>query len=164
MKVPFNQLPDSSKVWIYQASRKLTKDEAAFILSAAETFVDSWTAHQAGLKAGASVVYNHFVIIAVDESFNNASGCSIDKQVHFVQSLGEKLNVDFFNRMNVVLKINDTDHLITSVNNIDLLLENKTITKDTFTYNNLVDNLHDFKTAWEVKVSDSWVVNFISNN
>ena len=161
MKVAFDTLPGTSKVWIYQSSRRFTQEEEDRIQTAAEEFVDSWTAHQAGLKAGVKIMYHHFLIIAVDESYNNASGCSIDKQVHFVQSQGSKFNIDFFNRMNIVCKLSGSEFLLTPVSNIEKLLHDGSISSDTITFNNLVDNLRDFSTGWEVKISDSWIANFI---
>ena len=33
-------------------------------------------------------------LVAVDESFNNVSGCSIDSSVRFVQELEQELQID----------------------------------------------------------------------
>ena len=99
MLVPFHTLPPSSKVWIYQASHVLTPEQSADILKSAEEFIESWTAHQANLKAGVRMAHNAFLVFAVDESYNDASGCSIDKKVHFVKNIVQQTGINFFDRM-----------------------------------------------------------------
>jgi hypothetical protein len=35
------------------------------------------------------------VVLSVDENVASATGCSIDKSVHFFQQLGTELNIDY---------------------------------------------------------------------
>ncbi|MBL0340479.1 MAG: hypothetical protein IPP71_05865 [Bacteroidetes bacterium] len=90
MYVEFDTLPGSSKVWIYQASGLMNDQQVETIFNEAKVFIETWTAHQAELKASVAMFLNLFLVIAVDESFNDASGCSIDKKVHFVKHLEQK--------------------------------------------------------------------------
>lgn len=39
-----------------------------------------------------------FILLAVDEAQTSASGCSIDKATHFVQDLGQSLNLNFLEK------------------------------------------------------------------
>ncbi|OUW72803.1 MAG: ABC transporter ATPase, partial [Flavobacteriaceae bacterium TMED204] len=50
MKVPFDQLPDTARVWIYPANRSFSEDEIAEIKEKAEVFLEQWTAHGAHLQ------------------------------------------------------------------------------------------------------------------
>ena len=52
MFVSFYELPDSSRIWIYQCNRELTEKEISEIKKLAENFVGEWTAHQQTLHAG----------------------------------------------------------------------------------------------------------------
>ncbi|NCF31398.1 MAG: ABC transporter ATPase, partial [Bacteroidetes bacterium] len=47
MFVPFDQLPDQSRVWIYPSNRRFTPDELSSIREKAEAFLKQWTAHGA---------------------------------------------------------------------------------------------------------------------
>ena len=53
--VPFAQLPDHSRVWIFGASRPLTSDESNRLLEQVDRFLDGWAAHGAPV-VGATVV------------------------------------------------------------------------------------------------------------
>ena len=64
-----------------------------------DEFVGGWKAHGAQLAAAYRIIANQFLIIAVDESQQQATGCSIDKSVHLLQEFGAKHHLDFFNRM-----------------------------------------------------------------
>ena len=83
----FENLPSHSRVWVYQSDRKFTTQELALISEKAIVFVDQWTKHGSDLQGSFVVKYNQFLILAVDEGFNNVSGCSIDSSVHFVQEI-----------------------------------------------------------------------------
>jgi hypothetical protein len=92
-------LSPESRVWIYVSDRALMPDELVFAQTRLDVFTRQWTAHNQALLAKAEVFQNRFVILAVDETQAGASGCSIDKSVHFLESLGGQLGVDLFDRM-----------------------------------------------------------------
>lgn len=91
----------NSRVWVYQSNRLLTADEQIQMQEALNAFVAQWAAHGTALKASAEILYDSLIVIAVDESQEPASGCSIDSSVHFVKSLGQKYDFDAFNRNTV---------------------------------------------------------------
>ncbi len=94
----FDELPTSARVWIYQASRLLTISEQSTAAAYLQKATEQWAAHGSPLKSSFKIVQNRFVIIAADESFNVASGCSIDASTYWLKELGEHLRVDFFDR------------------------------------------------------------------
>ena len=73
-----------------------------------DEFVGGWKAHGAQLAAAYRIIADQFLIIAVDESPQQATGCSIDKSVHLLQEFGAKHHLDFFNRMLVHVMDNGT--------------------------------------------------------
>ncbi len=93
------QLDPRSRVWIYGASRPLTPAEQERILPILQRFAQEWVSHDRQLRAGAEILYDRFVVLAVDETQAGASGCSIDKSVHFLKALQADLGVDLFDRM-----------------------------------------------------------------
>ena len=94
----FDQLPESARVWIYQASRPLTDAELTAIAPALTQFVADWTAHGQALRAGAAFFHHQFLVIGLDESQAGASGCSIDASVRFVQALEQHLGVELLDK------------------------------------------------------------------
>ncbi|MBT3741263.1 MAG: ABC transporter ATPase, partial [Polaribacter sp.] len=78
MFIKYKNLPSNSRVWIYQSAREFTNKEVDFITLKSEDFINQWTRHGDDLKGSFTIKYRQFLILAVDESFNNISGCSID--------------------------------------------------------------------------------------
>ncbi|MFM7726672.1 MAG: ABC transporter ATPase, partial [Flavobacteriales bacterium] len=99
MFVPLDEMPTTARVWVFMCDRELEKGEVEQISFAIRPFLDEWTAHQQSLHSSYAIVYDRFLIIAVDEAFTSASGCSIDKSVAFVKSVEQRLNCNFMNRL-----------------------------------------------------------------
>ncbi|HPF96476.1 MAG TPA: ABC transporter ATPase, partial [Mangrovimonas sp.] len=104
MLVDFNTLPEDSRIWIYQANRSFTEDEIKEISSKLDVFIENWTAHGSDLESGYKIVYKRFIVIALNQNLNTATGCSIDASVHFIQQLEKDYNVDLMDKMNVSYK------------------------------------------------------------
>ena len=85
MFVPFNQLPDHARIWIYPSNRPFTTDELLVINEKARAFLEQWTAHGADLQAGIDLPYDRFIVLGLNEAIQSASGCSIDSSVRFIQ-------------------------------------------------------------------------------
>ena len=107
MLVDFNTTADQSRIWIYAAEQKLTQDQEGHILKAISAHLQNWEAHKVPLTAGVTILENHFIVVALDESENGASGCSIDTLQKLIQNLEKELSVSLLNRLNVFCKIED---------------------------------------------------------
>ena len=104
----FPELPGSSRIWLHLANRKLVASEEQFLKEQLTVFLDSWSAHGKRLQCNATLLFSQYLIFSVDENIESASGCSIDSSVRFVKALGQELDIDFFNRMNVLGIESDT--------------------------------------------------------
>lgn len=155
MVVDFNTLPDSSRVWIYQANRGFSEDELEEIKPQIEKFLESWTVHGTALKAGFEIRYNRFIVIGLDESQANASGCSIDASVHFIQSLEKDYNVDLLDKMNVSFK-NGEFVAYKPLLDFKKMVKQKAVSPQTIVFNNLVNTKSEYKEFWEVPMTESW--------
>src|SRR5690625_2059615 len=89
-------LTADSRIWIYQADRFLNDQEIININKKLEGLLAQWNTHGKPLAAEAWVEERLFLILAVDESKQYASGCSIDQSTNFIRTIGNRLNVDFF--------------------------------------------------------------------
>ena len=74
MFVPYSEIAESSRVWIYQSDRVLTEQELVFVKQRLLEFCNNWKAHQVHLKSSYQVLHNRFIILLVDEQQVNASG------------------------------------------------------------------------------------------
>ena len=114
MLVDFNILPDDSKIWIYASEKKLKNDQQSSILTSICNYLKNWAAHKEPLIASAIILEDYFIVIALDEGKNEASGCSIDTLQNKIQELEKELSVSLLNRLNVFCRINDEIQCIPS--------------------------------------------------
>ena len=142
-----SNLSPSSKIWVYKSNRELTLTEQAFIREELDLFIPQWASHGNKLFGGAEVRENWFVILAVDETQSMASGCSIDTSVQFMKALGKELNVNFFDRMHVLIA---KEGLKTQVHFSELGSH-----QDWELYNPLVPTLEEFNSNWLIPVNKS---------
>ena len=107
MLVDFNTTADQSRIWIYAAEQKLTNEQENHILKAISDHLQNWEAHKVPLTAGVTILEHHFIIIALDETKNGASGCSIDTLQNKIQNLEKDLSISLLNRLNVFCRIDN---------------------------------------------------------
>ncbi len=156
----FEALPDTSRIWVYQADRNFSEAELKELHELIPQFLTQWTAHGASLHAGYEIRYNRFIVFGLDQTLASASGCSIDASVHFIQGLEKRFGVQLLDRMNVSFKQGD---YITykSMADFKKMAKAKAITKNTIVFNNLVVNKQEYLEHWEVPASESWHGRFI---
>ena len=160
MFISYKKLPNNSRVWIYQSDREFTNKEVEFISTKTEGFINQWTRHGDDLKGSFTIKYNQFLVLAVDESFNNVSGCSIDSSVRFVKELENELQLDLMNKMNITFKDNEHINLV-KLPDFQRFVKEKKITSETIVFNNMVNTKEDFETNWEVPAKQSWHKRFL---
>ncbi|MFN4234992.1 MAG: ABC transporter ATPase [Bacteroidia bacterium] len=154
--IPINEMPDHSRVWIYQSDRKFSDDEVAAIEQKLADFISNWASHGTPLKASGAVLYNRFLIILADEDSVKASGCSIDKSVAFVKQLEKELKCDFFNRLLIAYKSGDEIKTFHFAEKDELISQGK-INDNTIIFNNLIQNKADLLSNWQQRLSESWL-------
>ncbi len=95
----WNHLKPESKLWMYGAQKVLSDIEQKQIRSILDHFCENWAAHGAKLNCGFNILYDRFIMIAVDEESAAASGCSIDKSVDVIKQIDTEFDLDLFNRL-----------------------------------------------------------------
>ncbi len=156
MLSPFEELSAESRIWIYQADRALSNEEQQTLLLASEQFLQQWAAHGQSLLASATIEHSHFLIIATDEGFNMASGCSIDSSFRFVQEMGDKLNVGFFDRANLAFLKNDSVQFV-KMNDLKSEVANGLIQGNSLFFDNNLSTKGELEEKWIVKANESWL-------
>lgn len=160
MYTEYKNLPNNSRVWIYQSDREFNQQEIEFIAAKAEEFINSWTRHGDDLKGSFAIKYNRFLVLAVDESFNDVSGCSIDSSVRFIQQIENELQLDLMNKMNVTFKDGDTINIL-KLPDFQKFAKAEKITENTIVFNNMVNTKEDFENNWEIPAKQSWHKRFL---
>jgi len=161
MLTDFKNLPDNSRVWVYQSNRKLSDEEVTIINHKTKEFLTQWTAHGANLEAGFEVKYNRFIVLGLNQENASASGCSIDASVHFIQQLEKEFEVDLLDKMNVTFYSGD---FIAHKTLIDFrkMAKAKSVSPNTVVFNNLVNTKEEYLESWEVPAKESWHNRFLA--
>ncbi|MFT5959124.1 MAG: hypothetical protein ACI8VJ_000876 [Polaribacter sp.] len=160
MFTEYKNLPNNARVWIYQSDREFTSKEIEIVSLKAVDFINQWTRHGDDLKGSFTFKYNQFLILAVDETFNTVSGCSIDSSVRFIQALEKELQLDLMNKMNVTFKDNEHINLV-KLADFQRFAKEQKITSETIVFNNMVATKEDFENNWEIPAKESWHKRFL---
>jgi hypothetical protein len=155
MYIPFENLPEDSRIWIYQSNRKFSDDELTEIEQDLKLFVENWSAHGRSLEASYQLKYSRFIIMAVNQDIQPATGCSIDESVAFIQKLEQKYNVDLLDKMNVTFKLGE--HIAHKpLAEFKKMAKEKAVSENTIVFNNLVNTVGEWSEYWEVPANESW--------
>lgn len=155
MYVPFEQLDDDSRVWIYPSDTPFKASDISILEERLAAFVEQWTAHNTSLKASFIIKYRRFIVLAVDTEFNQVSGCSIDGSVRFIQQLEHDFSKVLLDKMNVTFK--QGEFLVhKSILEFKILVKNNSVTPETIVFNNLVTTKSEMESHWEIPAQESW--------
>ncbi len=161
MKTDFTDILPNSKIWIYQADRFFTKEEADYTQKKLDNFVENWQSHGQQVKAAGKLLHNLFIVLAADEDYNAPGGCSIDSSVHFLKTLEQELRINLFNRSLLALFANEQISLV-SLPKVKEAINTGLITKETLFFDNLVQNLSSFQNNWLVPFGDAWTARYFA--
>ncbi len=161
MVTEFKNLPANSRIWIYQANRKLSDEEVEEIEARTIEFLSQWTAHGSELEAGVEIKYNRFIVIGLNQANASASGCSIDASVRFIQSLEKGHTVDLLDKMNVTF-YNGKFIAYKSLSDFKKMAKARSVSPNTVVFNNLVNTKAEYEEHWEVPAKDSWHSRFLA--
>lgn len=154
-----NQMPDHARIWVYQSSRPFSENEKGFISDQLTNFTGQWAAHGQQLAATFGIELDQFIVLAVDESMHQASGCSIDSSVRVIQHIEQHTGLSLLDRTQVAF----IDHDQVSIRPFNALKQaviEGIIKPETVIFNNAVQNVGEWKNNWKQPASESWLKRF----
>lgn len=157
----FQGFPDTTRIWIYQSNRPFSEKEKTVLQSQLHAFAQSWTAHSLPLSAAAALLYDRFLVLAVDENKERASGCSIDSSVSFIKSIEQQYNIQLFDRLLFAFKNGDEVQSVPRPIFAQLYKDGK-INDTTLVFDNMVNTLGDLRQNWLKPLAQSWHKRMVS--
>lgn len=151
----YTKYPDNAKVWIYQSSKPLEKDELDYIKVQIDNFLSTWESHGKMVTSTFEIFHDLFVVLFADEKGDRLCGTAQDNSVKLMKQLEQELEVEFLNRMIQSYKEGESVKVV-NINDFSTLLANNDITEDTIVFNNTITTKADFDKNWEVPLKDSW--------
>ncbi|HQQ95257.1 MAG TPA: hypothetical protein PLQ93_11925 [Bacteroidia bacterium] len=148
------------KVWAFSISKALEEEKLQALLELGKQFVQEWTAHENKLHADFTILNNRIILVQVDESIYQASGCSIDKLMRLIKNLEDRFKVELLNRMLVPVEHNGQLEILHS-SEIRSKLQKGELTSETLVYNTAISN-SDELTQWKQPIKSSWLSRFLN--
>lgn len=154
-------LPDHARVWIFQSDRFLTDEETDIISQNGKRFAAQWKAHGKSLSTEFEVINKLFLVMAVDEEVEGASGCSIDTFMRFVLEAEKQLGLNLTNRLCFAFENNGT-LFVCKREQAKEMIESGTFTKDHLVFDNLVKTLGELRSEWCKPANTVWTKQFFN--
>lgn len=151
----------NSRVWIYQAARLFTLQEAFRIEDILNDFVANWTAHGDPVKGYANLFFGQFIILMADETDTTVSGCSTDSSVRIIKQIEAETKVNMFDRLNLAFQLKDKVQML-PLNQLEYALKHGFVNADTIYFNNTVLNKKDLEEKWMIPLKDSWLKKYLN--
>ena len=145
----FKTISNKSRLWIYASESKIKKTNQIIIINKIENFLKNWEYHKKPLTSAVTICEDHFIVIALDDSYYGVGGCSIDSLQRIIQELENDFSLSLLNRLNVFCRINNQIICIPTFNLKELVNESTlfydlTILKKS----ELVNYLKPIKDGW----------------
>ncbi len=161
MYIDFNDLPKDSRLWIYQASSKLDKEQIVAIDLVMRQFTASWEAHQHPLQASYQVLYDRFVILAVNGAYHEPSGCSIDKSIALIKQIEQELNLQLFDRL-MITYLDEGEVKSIKMKDLKEKIAQHEFSSETLIFNNTIQTKGEMEQHWKIPASQSWLSRYFS--
>ena len=153
---PFNEFPESARVWVYGADRDLGKRARSTLLGEVDNYLTQWTAHGVPLSAARDWSDDRFLTIAVDQNRAGASGCSIDGLFRALKTLEAQLGAAIVTSGLIFFR--DKDGHVRSVTRDEFseLGAAGTVDGDTQVFDPSVTTLREWRSRFRSRAADSW--------
>ena len=165
MKLDYKYLLDDnfhpdSRVWIYQASRVFSLQEALEIEELLNEFARQWKSHGTPVKGAAYLFFGQFIVLMADETATGVSGCSTDSSVRLIKDIEQRFTVNMFDRTTLAFVVKEKIQLL-PLSQLQYAVDNGFISTDTLYFNNLVQTKEELEKNWIIPVKESWLKNRI---
>ncbi len=155
--IPFETLPDASRVWVFGSDKLLTEDGTKALLAGVDKHLDDWKAHGAPLTVGREWRDGRFLVVAVDQSTAGASGCSIDGLFRVLQQLERDAGANLVGGGRVYFRGDQGAVQSASRDDVAELARSGVITKDTVVFDLTLTDLGTFRACFERRAKETWV-------
>lgn len=162
MFLPFNQLPDDSRVWVYQAERSLSEKELDIIRQKLLRFCEGWNTHGNGMPSSFEIFDHQILVLAVDESGLGASGCSIDSSVRILRELESMLGINLTDQGKVSVRTNQGSVKVFPALGMKSKVQGGELTLEEEVINPMIRTKADLQQLWQ-PIRNSWLNKYFPN-
>lgn len=154
--VKIEDLPDTSRVWVFGSDRPLHPDKTTLLLDEVDRFLAGWKAHGSPLTVARSWKHDRFLTIAVDQSTAGASGCSIDGLYRALKALEPRLGASLVTSGVVFYRGEDGAIVCSLRERFAQLGSEGKVSASTEVFDPTVTSLGEWRARFELKAGESW--------
>jgi hypothetical protein len=154
--VPFDALPDSARIWVFGSDVPVTGAPADTLLAEVDQYLASWKAHGFPLKAARDWRDDRFLIIGIDPTAEQASGCSIDGLFRQLQQVQRTIGAQLVGGGRVFYRDATGATQATTREEFGALKAKGAIGSDTPVFDTSVTRFDDWKAKFERPLAKSW--------
>lgn len=162
MYLPFEQMPEYSRVWVYQADQQFTAADEQAIRERLIRFCEGWNTHGNLIPTSFDLIESQILILAVDESNLGASGCSIDSSVRTLRDLESQLQINLTDQGKISLKKPSGELKVIPALGVKARVAAGEIDVEAEVINPAVRTKADLKSFWQ-PVRNSWLNRYFPN-
>lgn len=156
MLVKFSDLPGSARIWIFGSDKPLQGAVVDSLLAEVDSYLDQWKAHGFPLKAAREWRDNRFLIIGVDPTAEQASGCSIDGLFRSLQQMQKSIGAQLVGGGRVFYRDQSGATQAVARDEFSTLASSGKIGPKTSVFDTSLTQLDIWKTKFEQPLAESW--------
>ena len=150
-RTEIQQLPDSSRAWVFGISPALDQTKSAHLLQRVDTFLADWNAHGHPIRSARDIRGGSFLVVAVDKDAET-SGCSIDRMFGTLRQLERDLGVAILDANRIFVR--HGDGRIEAITRAEFAERGD---RHTIVFDTTAERLGDIRSgAFERHAEDSW--------
>ena len=158
----FAALPSDARIWVFACDRNLSSDEARPLLAHADAYLAQWKAHGAPLRAAREWVDDRFLIVGIDPTAEQASGCSIDDLFRSLREIGRSVGTQLLGGGRVFYRDGNGTAQAVSRAEFSALAAKGDVTADTTVFDTTVILADDWRQRFEQRAGDAWTAELLS--
>ena len=155
--VPFDQMPDDARLWVFAAARPLDDAQQAELLAHVDAFLEQWAAHGAPVVGARDLRHDRFLLVAADERATGVSGCSTDSLFRSLGALEQRLGTSL--RDSSLVFWRDAEGAVQAAPRPAFrdAVRAGQVDADTPVFDNTVGSVGELRSGrWELPMRESW--------
>jgi len=161
-RIPFGELPDDARIWVFGSSDSISTDAQKEMLSAVDAWLDDWKAHGDPLVCAREWRDGRFLVVGVDQRTAGASGCSIDALFHVLKGLETTLGTTLLGGDRVFYRAGVESILAADRVSFAALAGEGLIDDATPVFDTSLTDAGSYRRGFEVPLGSSWHRELIS--
>ena len=155
--VPFDSLPANARVWVFASDRPLRGKDSEQLLVEVDRFLAQWNAHGHPLRCARDWRDDRFLVIGVDPTAEQASGCSIDGLFRGLQILERVLKTRLVAGGRVFYRDDSGATQLVARPEIAALAAQGALTSATPVFDLSLTAASDYRARFERPAGETWV-------